>query len=355
LAQAQAGSIPNDVITLTGGGPAYGGGIVLKDGQILIGSNQALVVRGGVLTVAGAPTALSTNFRTLPNIDFGIPVGTGDGSFFQVVASSDIVQPGDILLGILPGTQPIIFNPGGNAVTLANNNTVIGVQTSSSAVGIQGTGITNFNLQYNTVINNSAAGIQLLNAAGFGLIRNNSIIDNNRPTPPQTPNVPFATGLEISVGGASSLSTFIQGNTINDNDTGIRIVANTTGTVFSDIIDNRANMNVNDGIRLIGLGTGTFTTVVRGTGIVIDPQTALAPVDAVGNAIPPIPSAQLSFNGSIDKVTDNNGNGRGLFADVLSGNFLLAVDTVTLDSNDSSFFPRYGAIQMNLEPYSATT
>lgn len=350
LAQGQAFSMPNDVLILTGGGNAYGGGIVLQDGQFLIGSGRNLVVRNGVLTVAGAPNGLNRNFPFLPGIAQGVAAGSGDGSFFQVVASSDIVQPSDIQLGFLPGAMPVIINPGGNAVTLADDNLVNGVQTSNSAIGIQGININNFNLQYNTVINNSTAGIQLFSVSGSGIIRNNTIVDNNRPTPPVTPNVPFANGLEITVGDTRSLGTFIQGNTINDNDTGIRIVANTTGTVFTDIVDNRVNMNVNDGIRLIGLGTGAFTTLVRGTGIVVDPQTALAPVGPLGAPLPTIPSAQLSFNGSIDKVTDNDGNGRGLFADVLNGNFGLLVDTVTLDSNDSSFFPRYGAIQLNVEP-----
>jgi hypothetical protein len=63
-----------------------------------------------------------------------------------------------------------------------------------------------------------------------------------------------------------------------------------------------------------------------------------------------IPSAQSSQNGDITKITDTNGNGRGYFADILDGRFNLLIDQVTFLNNDSSFFPRYGAIQLNLEP-----
>jgi hypothetical protein len=359
LAFAQQNSAANDVILVSGrsdsnGNPIpYSDGIVLKDGQQLIGAGSTLVLRNGFLVALNPPTSLATSIQNNPTFIAGgsIPITNTTGTSIGVLSAADTILPTDIVICDISGDKPTIINPAGPAVTLANNNTVAGLTLTGSQWGIFGNGVTNFNINNNMISNNVRGGIEIQNAAGVGIVRNNMIIDNNRPNPPVVPNQPFADGLEVTVSGASSLDLQIAGNQIDDNDTGVRLTSTTSGLVNVNMVDNFINQNVNDGVNILQAGPGTMIATIRGTVTPVEANTGNPPLTP--GVVPTpiiIPPAQISRNGSLDKVVDTNGNGRGVFADVLDGNFAMSVDNVVLQNNDSSFFPRYGALQFNLEP-----
>jgi hypothetical protein len=344
------------------------------------------------------------------------PVRGAENAAFLAAAGIPVAP--DIVLCSLDNLQPTITNPGGIGVRLANNNEVANVRVTGSNIGIFGDGITNFNIHDNRtrtdldtentingvvqdggIDNNVAGGILLQNVRGQGRIVNNTISDNNRPNPPRTPDVPYADGVEISVTGADSLNLRIAGNEINRNDTGVRLISNTSGVVAAGFQDNFTNNNVNDGINILGLGTGLLVVNMAGgprdpftgepllaqrdpiTGIPIGPfnvfqdpitgelrparsivtppgagavpeeRFASSLIDAAnGNVLFNVASTQSNTNGDINKLPDTNGNGRGFFADIVNGQFQLVIDRAQFVNNDSSFFPRYGAIQLNVEP-----
>lgn len=398
LAQAQAGSIPHDIIYLYGDN-TYTGGIALKEYQQLLGTGFPLVLRNGVLTMITAPTIQETRtvdvngipmlvqttlnnrnsinfkndsrFLTLTGLPTGIVAASGNdvvdinGNLrglvqYQSISTADTYNNFDILITDGSRPTPTITNPAGAGVILSNFNQVANLNIVNSQQGILGNGVSGFDLHTNRITGNSntSEGIVLENIHGVGLIRNNRIVNNNRPNPPVTPNAPFKDGLRMSVNGNDSALVGIVGNLINNNDTGIRINSTTSGQATFNLTDNITNNNVNDGIRALGAGPGVLTISSVGSGTIVDAATGLAPVipNTAPNAPPgstvpvTIQAAQSSLNGTILKVTDTDGNGRGFFADILDGQFGLLLRAMTFDGNDSSFFPRYGSVQLNLEP-----
>ncbi len=283
-----------------------------------------------------------------------------------MLTAADTFQTGDILICDAGNGRPTITNPGGAAITLANFNEVAGVAVSGARFGILGNGITGFNLHDNLVSAGIGGdGIALENIFGNGLIRNNVIVGNQRPNPPPVPDLPYNDGLRMTVSGTSNADVTVIGNVLNGNDRGVRLVSSTSGVATFNFIDNHANNNVNDGYNVLGLGPGTLnvnvtsgffidpaTGVLTRSAVIFDRATGLAPNDPLTGVpfVGGIPSAQANRNGDSSKLPDTNGNGRGFFADVLDGRFNLQIDNLVFLNNDSSFFPRYGAIQLNLEP-----
>lgn len=130
------------------------GGITLEDNQRLFGEGFLFFV-----TVSG------TEFGDQFNGDYAI---------------NSLVPTWNI-----QGFHPFVSNPGGDMVTLANNNQVGGLNIiGSGGHGITGTGITNFNLfslnigNADPLLGNAGAGISLVDATGLGMINNITLLNN---------------------------------------------------------------------------------------------------------------------------------------------------------------------------------
>ena len=140
LAQAQAASNPGDVIYVFPGDgttTGYNAGIILKDNQSLIGS--------------GFVFPITTPFGTLD-----IPAQTS--------------------------TAPNITTAVGNIVTLANNNTVRGLNINGLAahMGVFGSNVANTRIEFNTFNNNNSFSPGLLDqCTGLLSIENNTFLGNS--------------------------------------------------------------------------------------------------------------------------------------------------------------------------------
>jgi hypothetical protein len=163
LAAAQAASAIHDIIYVhKGDGTShdYANGIILKDNQMLLGSGNNYVVQ--------------------------------------------TTEIGPMLLKALDSSQPVISNPNGAGVTLANNDRVGGITISVANVGIVGNNITNTTLEQNTVYGGLIDGIQLTNFSGAASIVNNSIRQNAQD------------GIHIIEGAANATYSLV-GNTVDSN------------------------------------------------------------------------------------------------------------------------------------------
>ncbi len=250
LAEAEAGSAANDIIFVNNGdgtSNGYDTGITLQDGQQLLGDGVTHTL------------ALS------------------DGSLH--VLSND-----------MDGARPILTNPGGDIVTLADDNTVRGFVLDGTGVppannGIAGTNVTgNTLIENNDLINLDVDGVQINGLNGNLAVANNTfdhigrdgVRVNNVTSLGNTLTFSDNTFDEISESGIR-LDTFNSENTfnfINNTFTNVGPVVSTEGIGDGIALLNGSNAIVGTG------GTFNFTNnnidTVTGNGInitdVIDPE-----------------------------------------------------------------------------------
>ncbi len=201
LALAEAASGVEDIIYIARGDGTTTGqnaGVTLKNDQKLIGEGVALVVSG-----------------------------------IQVLAA---------------GTAPLITNTAGDAVTLADNNEVAGLNiASANNDGIVGSGITSANIHDNTISNAGQYGIQLANLSGTATITSNSISGS------------AASGVLVNNTGAGVVgSATVTGNTFTSNDNSFSVGAVSTSQVTATYSNNTSNGDNHDLI-VLAQGNGQIT------------------------------------------------------------------------------------------------
>jgi hypothetical protein len=162
----------------------------------------------------------------------------GQGLVYSVTAVDRTFS----LPGFSAGVFPSITNLAGNAITLANNNEVAGLNIAGAAgAGIAGTGISGFNI-HDVSVTTSSGGVNLANATGIGTITNATLSSNrasgltvnnssgspfNLSVATSTLNSNTGSGVNLTASGGSNLTTTITGSTINDNTVhGIALSAN---------------------------------------------------------------------------------------------------------------------------------
>lgn len=209
-------------------------------------------------------------------------LGQGTEHFFTDLNHGVFTLPGND-----GGPQPLItntningLNPPPPVVTLANNNEVSGFQIGGTTPnnpagnGIFGSGITDFNINRNTIQNADLAGISLVNASGTGTITMNDLANNTLENISIINTGAPALTLEISNndaqaslagavirGDASDITATITNNNFSNNtNTGFDISAANGGTTVATISSNVFNSNGGNGFQASSdAGTMTLT------------------------------------------------------------------------------------------------
>lgn len=218
---------PSDVIfvhTGDGTGNNLGGGITLMNNQKLFGE--------------GVPHFVNTTQGT-----------------FQLPGSTN-------------GSLPLLT---GNAVTLANNNTVDGFRmAASTTASIQGTNITDFDLRNIHVLNGETTGFLLTNAVGTGRITNstfNGVINDN---------------IRVRNTMVSPLDLTVTNVTTTDGLNGMHLIANGS-SIITGINNSLFRTAAQDGVQGSSVNNGTLGLTVtdsvfadntrRGIDMFLDPST----------------------------------------------------------------------------------
>jgi hypothetical protein len=173
-------------------------------------------------------------------------LGQGTDHLFTDLKFGTLTLPGND-----GGPMPVITNPAGDVVTLANNNEVSGFQIGGAAPngpsgnGIFGAGITDFNINRNTILNAGLAGISI-DGSGTGSITDNTITGstnanieiNNTTGTALTLDVSdntASTGLAGLIlrgdGAGSDIDAVLSGNTFNSNDNSGMDISASNGSV----------------------------------------------------------------------------------------------------------------------------
>ncbi|MDB5389437.1 MAG: Parallel beta-helix repeat protein, partial [Planctomycetaceae bacterium] len=204
-------------------------------------------------------------------------LGQGTEHFFTDLNHGTFILPGND-----GGPQPLITNTAGDVVTLANNNEVSGFQIGGPSPnnpvgnGIFGSGITDFNINHNTIQSADLAGISLVNASGTGSITMNNLANNtlenisivNTGAPALTldlSNNDSQTGLAGAVirGDASDITATIDSNNFSNNtNTGLDISAANGGTTLASITNNVFNNNGGNGLQ-VNSDAGTMNLTIQ--------------------------------------------------------------------------------------------
>lgn len=234
-------------------------------------------------SLSDAPTGADIIFVHHNQVDgANNPILTGYNTGITLLDNQRLLGQGtdhqfvDLRFGVqtLPGNDggplPVITNPIGDVVTLANHNEVSGFQIGGASPnnpggnGIFGNGITDFNINRNSILNAGGAGI-FLDAAGTGSIVGNTIRGstlanievNNTLGAPLTLSVTSndaRTGLNGLVlrgdGAGSDITATVSGNNFSNNtSTGMDLSA-TNGSVSAvTASSNVVNNNGADGIQ----------------------------------------------------------------------------------------------------------
>lgn len=219
LAQAQAGSQANDTIFLfNGNGAAYGGGIVLANGQSLIGELSGF------------------SFENQPRID--------------------------VVAGV--GTRPTITNAAGNGIVLADSNTVTGLAVDNVAGhGIFGNANNSGTLTDIRVSNTTTDGLHLDSSTGTFTLSNINIDTCGEQ------------GVEVRGNGGGTFN-FDQLNVVNATIQGLLCEALDNGTlaITNSRIETCGNdgMRVNNGNNVTVSVLGTVITDVNNTCFSVTPD-----------------------------------------------------------------------------------
>jgi len=207
LAQAQAQSDPFDIILVREGTGAAYGPIALQDNQKLFGDGVAHTIQ----TQIGLHTLCTDT----------------------------------------DGILPTIANPGGDAVTLANNNEVAGFNINNSLNAIVGTGSVNGIIRDNVIGRNAALQGITDDAISLNAATGAWTIDNN--------NIQFAGDNAVSLIDLDGSVTFTNNAFQNASGAGV-LIDNIFGTVVADFTGNTITNNA-AGVQLVAANAGTVQTV----------------------------------------------------------------------------------------------
>jgi hypothetical protein len=179
------------------------------------------------------------------------------------------------------GPAPLITNLTGDVVTLANHNEVSGFQiggptpNNPAGNGIFGSGITDFNINRNSIQNADLAGISLVNASGTGTITMNNLSSNglenisiiNNGAPALTLDITNNSAQQslagaVIRGDASDITATIDGNDFSHNtNNGLDISAANGGTTVATVTNNVFNSEGGNGFQAAS-DAGTMTLSV---------------------------------------------------------------------------------------------
>lgn len=172
----------------------------------------------------------------------------------------------DLRFGVLtlPGNDggplPVITNPTGDVVTLANNNEVAGFQIGAaspdgpSGNGIFGDGITDFNINRNTFVNAGAAGISI-NGNGTGFVTDNILSDSGQAN------------ISITNSTGSSLTLDVTDNTAQTGQVGLLLRGDGAGSDIDAVVANNTfNNNTNNGMEFSSVN-GSVTTIAASNNV----------------------------------------------------------------------------------------
>lgn len=214
--------------------------------------------------------------------------GTGTGYTGNFTLSDNVViwGQGYRYLGIGGEGYPVIDGGGaGNVITLANNNTLMGLQVQNGKGGIYGKNIRGVEIKNNVVSDNGVGfgfGIQLETDGANNMsavITDNTISNNNGNsinfvsdatstlTATVSSNTISSNGGTIYhwTAGSSVMTTTISGNNISNNTSqGIYLQSNSSSTLNCSISRNTISSNTSDGVYIEDLGTSVLTADLGG-------------------------------------------------------------------------------------------
>ncbi|HEU4887238.1 MAG TPA: Ig-like domain-containing protein [Thermoanaerobaculia bacterium] len=348
IGQAEAASAVNDYIHVAQG--AQAGGIVLKDGQRLIGSGVPLVV--GPYTLAAAtvrPTLGDTVLLADGNLVAGLNITpTGSGISGTNVASGTITEVGitggtdGVTLTNVTGTftltnvsaapaGPGFTINGGTANVTANNLNV----TTTGAIGIlaNGTGTLAFNGGSVTTTNGTAVNLSNHTLGGSGLISvsatfgvNGIVLSNTLGTLTVTGTGAAGSGGTITgMSGRGVNATNAAGLSLsymNINNSGLQgvLVTNALAGASSVSIANSSfTGNTSNGVQTANNGTGAMTVTVNAN--TFTSNTAAVSVQTTNGALTAKVTNNLTtFNSSNAINVTRGGVATGVVEATITGN-----------------------------------
>jgi hypothetical protein len=165
-------------------------------------------------------------------------------------------QEGAVVFPLLnPGSQPTIFNVGGAAITLDNNDVVSGIfingNTNNSSQGIVGSGADNVVIDRNVISNTVDEAIKLGGPKGTNFVTGNTIINGGNDA------------IQVSSNNSDTNNLFVTGNTVNVTDgDGVKLNLNDVSVMHATVTGNIINGATKSGILVQGMsGSGTPSTV----------------------------------------------------------------------------------------------
>jgi len=188
-------------------------------------------------------------------------------------------------------------------ITIGSNSTISGLTVTPGAglPGITGTGVSNVNLNNNTVTTNGAPGINLQNATGNVTIANNTVVANGAGVD----------GIVVN-NTAGNVNLNVTGNTATGGNNGIFVTLGGTATGTGSISNNTTNNSGNSGIFVRSEGTANINFTIANN--VITNNASGASV-APGIGIEARGASQARIVLSSNSVTGNSDGGLVLFAD----------------------------------------
>jgi len=144
--------------------------------------------------------------------------------------------------GISASGYPVIDGNTADVITLANNNTVMGLQIQNGSDGIYGLDITGADIKYNKILNNSNDGVNLLITSGSS----NLTISNNEISSNTNYNI------YVKTTASASATANILNNTITGSATGINLLSTSSSNITSTIAYNNISGATSYGMLLAG-------------------------------------------------------------------------------------------------------
>lgn len=267
--------------------------------------------------------------------------GTGTGYTGNYTLTDRVVLWGEgyQYLGLGGAGYPVIDgNNSGNVITLANDNTLMGLKIQNGSLGnagIYGSNITNPNIHHNIITNNNGYGIHLNNTAGSTL---NAMIEDNYINNSTSYGLWLKNGEWHGTTGNTAI-VMIKGNQISNNiDCGVLLENKTQGTLEATLENNIIDNNSLYGIRS-DTDFGAVTTITLKANTIIQTKDQ-APYAATAvllcNGADPISGA-----GTLKATLENN---------QIYGNDSYGLRLLSVDSDaDSSLLCSRNIIKSNVE------
>ncbi|MBU1924533.1 MAG: inverse autotransporter beta domain-containing protein [Candidatus Omnitrophica bacterium] len=312
----------------------------IKDMIYVDNANDGDVLENGTLshphnTLAEAFTNASYSNGVWIYVKRGDGTATGYTGNFTLSDNVVIWGQGYRYLDIGGEGYPVIDGGGtGNVLTLANNNTIMGVQVQNGKTGIYGKNITGVEIKNNVISDNGVGfgpGIDLRTDGANTMsarITDNTIASNNGngitfnsdDTSTLTATISSniissnSAGIYHWSGTSSKMSTTISGNNISNNTSvGIYLQSNSYSTLDCFISRNTISSNSSDGVYIddVGfsvltldlgngtLGSGGYNSIYSNSGKDVDNKTSLT-IQAENNWWGSAKPTATRFTGSVD-------------------------------------------------------